>query len=64
MSELPEIRIIKSRCGSFDSGFCYGADNPYYTGHYPTKEKAARAAVMKKRRMAAAVSQDDPGATK
>jgi len=52
MKPLPEIRLMKAHCGSFDSGFCWSANNPYYSGHYATKEKAASAAVKSKRALA------------
>lgn len=48
---LPEIKIMRAICSSFESGFCYSANNPYYSGHYPTQEKAAAAAARKKRKL-------------
>jgi hypothetical protein len=52
MRDLPEIQIVKAHCGSFPGGYCWSARNPYYSGHYPTKEKAASAAVRSKRALA------------
>lgn len=49
---LPEIKIMKSICGSFNGRFCYSANNPYYSGHYPTREDATKAAARVKRKLA------------
>lgn len=51
---LPEIKIMRAVCASFPSGYCYCANHPYYTGHYPTKERATVAAAKIKRGMTAA----------
>lgn len=44
---LPPIRLVKSIC--MELGTCWSALPPYYSGHYPTKTKAAAAATKRKR---------------
>lgn len=50
----PDIRITKSHCASFASGFCYSASNPFYSGHYETFDEALKAAKRDKQQARAA----------
>jgi hypothetical protein len=50
----PDIRITKSHCSSFESGFCYSAGNPFYSGHYETFEEALDAAKRDKQKVCTA----------
>lgn len=39
-----DIKITEAICGAFESGRCYSACNPFYSGHYETADEALRAA--------------------
>lgn len=54
--EDTDIKIMKASCAAFKSGFCYSANNPFYSGHYETAG-AALAAAERMKRDAAPVSQ-------
>lgn len=46
-----DIKIMEARCGAFESGRCYSANNPYYSGHYETADGALKAAKQTKRKV-------------
>ena len=42
----PDIKVIKSVCAEFESGFCY-CTSQFYSGHYETAEEALAAAELR-----------------
>ncbi len=46
---LKYLRTLAERahCTSFGTGYCWSLPNPYYTGHYKSKEEAARASLAR-----------------
>lgn len=49
-----DIKITKAVCSAFDSGFCYSAYNPFYSGHYETFDEALEAAKRDKQKICTA----------
>lgn len=49
--EDADIKIMEAICGAFESGRCYSANNPYYSGHYETADHALKAAKKTKRKL-------------
>lgn len=54
LSAHPDISITKAHCSAFESGFCFSAGNPFYSGHYETFESAFRAALRDKQKVCTA----------
>lgn len=55
----PDIKIAKSHCRAFESGFCYSAANPFYSGHYETLDEALKAAERDKQKICTATPHGD-----